>query len=175
MCSVELDERFMAVNRRTLRPVGSFLPDGVVTGRDEERRWRGGAPGVRVRLGISDLARRSHLKPLDKITASRFGRRAGFFFGHECYGRVLGGYPMTIRVVRTRHYEGTIWEVARTDDNIREYVAHRSTLGSPPFGLSCYVPETAASTPEQIASGDDDVKRLLKLPDDTVIIDGGTH
>jgi len=46
------------------------------------------------------------------------------------------------------------------------YVAHRSTLGSPPFGVSCYVPETAASTPEQIASGDDDVKRLLKLPDE---------
>lgn len=80
---------------------------------------------------------------------------------------------MTIRLVRTRHYQGTLWEVARTDENIRAYVAHRSSLGEPPFGLSVFVPQDRASNAQQIQDWDAQIKRLLKLPDDVVVIDGG--
>jgi hypothetical protein len=80
---------------------------------------------------------------------------------------------MTIRLVRIRHNQGTIWEVARTDENIRAYVAHRSGLGEAPFGLSVFVPRDRASNAEQIQAWDAQIKLLLKLPDDTVVIDGG--
>jgi len=82
---------------------------------------------------------------------------------------------MTIRVVRTRHYEGTIWEVARTDDNMREYVAHRRTLGDAPFGVSCFVPHDIALGHDQLRSWEVHVRQLLRLPDDAVVIDGGAH